>query len=137
MIQRLLLLSVVFFWLSSSFSSGQENTTGQSTDQYISGNVLDPTTIEGTYNYCVPGQNCWSGETGGSVPNWSSSLGWSAYWGWGGGILKWTSAINTALEAAGMQIDGYVYQWRVKNKDTNYEQNDGNDYMRISVRIYD
>lgn len=132
MIRLPLLLSVAFFLLFSSFSSGQ-----QSTDQYTTGNVLDPSTIEGTYNYCVPGQNCWSGESGGSVPNWSSSLGWSAYWGWGGGILKWTSAINTALEAAGMQIDGYSYQWRVKNKDTNAAQDDGDDYMRISVRIYD
>ena len=134
MIQRLLLLSVVFFLLFSSFSSGQENATGQSTDQYITNNVLDPSTIEGPYNTCTPGVNCWSGETGGALPNWGGN---TAYWGYGGGILKWTSAINTALEAAGMQIDGYFYQWRVKNGDTNANQGDGDDYMRISVRIYD
>jgi hypothetical protein len=134
MIRRLLLLSVAFFLLFSSFSSGQENATGQSTDQYITGNVLDPSTIVGSYNDCTPGVNCWSGEIGGGLPNWG---GYTAYWGYGGGILKWTSAINTALEAAGMQIDGYFYQWRVKNKDTNAAQNDGDDYMRISVRIYD
>jgi len=132
MIRRLLLLSVVFFWLSSS-SSSQELTS----DQSISGNVLDPSTIEGSYNYCTPGVNCWSGYSGGSRPNWSSSLGWSAYWGYGGGILKWTSSINTALQESGLQIDGYHYRWRVKNKDTNANQGDGDDYMRISVRIYD
>ena len=129
MIRRLLLLSVASFLLFSSFSSGQ-----QSTDQYTTGNVLDPSTIVGSYNDCTPGVNCWSGETGGGLPNWG---GYTAYWGYGGGILKWTSAINTALEAAGMQIDGYFYQWRVKNKDTNADQGDGDDYMRISVRIYD
>ena len=132
MIRRLLLLSVASFWLSSSFSNGQE----LSTDQNITGNVLDPADIEGIYRNCTPGTDCWNGNTGGGVPNWS---GTAAYWGWGGGILKWTSAINTALETAGMQIDGYTYKWYVKNYDTNYvqEQNDGDDYMRISVRIYD
>jgi hypothetical protein len=129
MTRKMLLLSVASFLLSSSFSSGQ-----QSTDQSITDNVLDPSTIVGSYNDCTPGVNCWSGETGGGLPNWG---GYTAYWGYGGGILKWTSAINTALEAAGMQIDGYQYQWRVKNKDTNADQGDGDDYMRISVRIYD
>jgi hypothetical protein len=133
MIQRLLLLSVVFFWLSSSFSSGQETT---STDYNITDNVLDPADIEGIYDNCIPGLDCWNGNEDGGDPNWSGS---AAYWGFGGGILKWTSAINTALETAGIQIDGYNYKWYVKNYDTNYvaEQNDGDDYMRISVRIYD
>ena len=127
-----LLLSVAFFLLFSSFSNGQE----QSTDQNITGNVLDPADIEGSYDTCIPGLDCWNGNTGGQNPNWSGS---AAYWGYGGGILRWTSAINTALETAGMQIDGYTYKWYVKNYDTNYvaEQNDGDDYMRISVRIYD
>ena len=131
MIRRLLLLSVASFLLSSSFSNGQE-TTGADYD--ITGNVLDPADIEGTWNNCIPGLDCWNGTEGGQDPNWAGN---TAYWGYGGGILKWTSAINTALEAAGMQIDGYLYQWRVKNKDTNAFQNDGDDYMRISVRIYD
>jgi hypothetical protein len=121
---------VASFLLSSSFSNGQE----QSTDQNITGNVLDPADIEGTWNNCISGLNCWSGNEGGQKPNWSGD---TAYWGYGGGILKWTSAINTALETAGMQVDGYSYQWRVKNKDTNATQLDGPDYMRISVRIYD
>ena len=129
MIRRLLLLSVAFFWLSSSSSSQELNS-----DQSISGNVLDPSTIEGSYNTCTPGVNCWSGYTGGVLPNWGGN---TAYWGYGGGILKWTSSINTALQASGLQIDGYQYQWRVKNKDTNADQFDGDDYMRISVRIYD
>ena len=132
MIRRLLLLSVASFWLSSSFSNGQQ----LSADQSITDNILDPSDIEGTYRNCTPGVDCWNGTNAGHIPNWS---GTAAYWGFGGGILKWTSAINTALETAGMQIDGYTYKWYVKNYDTNYvqEQNDGDDYMRISVRIYD
>jgi len=129
MIRRLLLLSVAFFWLSSSSSSQELNS-----DQSITGNVLDPSTIEGSYNTCTPGVNCWSGYTGGVLPNWGGN---TAYWGYGGGILKWTSSINTALQESGLQIDGYHYRWRVKNKDTNANQGDGYDYMRISVRIYD
>lgn len=132
MIRRLLLLSVASFLLFSSFSNGQE----LSTDQSITGNVLDPGDIQGTYDNCIPGLDCWNGNEDGDNPNWSGS---AAYWGFGGGILRWTSAINTALETAGIQIDGYNYKWYVKNYDTNYvaEQNDGDDYMRISVRIYD
>lgn len=131
MIRKILLLSVASccFFLPA-FS--QEFTA----DHSFTDNVLDPADIEGQYNNCTPGENCWNGTSGGSVPNWS---GTAAYWGYGGGILKWTSAINTALETAGMQIDGFGYTWYVKNFDTNYveEQNDGDDYMRISVRIYD
>lgn len=132
MIRRLLLLSVASFWLSSSFSNGQQ----LSADQSITGNVLNPSDIEGTYDNCIAGLDCWNGTEDGQNPNWSGA---AAYWGYGGGILRWTSAINTALETAGMQIDGYTYRWFVKNFDTNYvdEQADGDDYMRISVRVYD
>ena len=132
MTRKMLSLSVVSFLLFSSFSNGQEFTA----DHSFTDNVLDPADIEGQYNNCTPGENCWNGTSGGNIPNWS---GTAAYWGYGGGILKWTSAINTALETAGMQIDGFGYTWYVKNFDTNYvaEQNDGDDYMRISVRIYD
>lgn len=132
MTRKMLSLSVVSFLLFSSFSNGQEFTA----DHSFTDNVLDPADIQGAYNNCTPGENCWNGTSGGNIPNWS---GTAAYWGYGGGILRWTSAINTALETAGMQIDGFGYTWYVKNFDTNYveEQNDGDDYMRISVRIYD
>lgn len=96
--------------------------------------MLDPTTIEGQWQNCTPGVDCWNGTTGGTLPNWSGS---TAYWGYGGGILKWTTAINTALQQAGIQVNGYTYKWRVKNKDTNANQGDGDDYMRISVSLYD
>jgi hypothetical protein len=100
------------------------------------GNLLDPSVIEGTYNNCTPGVNCWNGTTGGNIPNWS---GTTAYWGYGGGTLRWNIAFQQALESVGIQLDGFNYSWYIKNADTNYsaEQNDGDDYMRISVRMYD
>ena len=98
------------------------------------GNLLDPSVIEGTYNNCTWGVNCWSGYTGGSIPNWDGD---TAYWGYGGGILRWNIAFQQALESVGIQLDGFNYSWYLKNYDTNSEQNDGDDYMRISVRMYD
>lgn len=98
------------------------------------GDLLDPSVIEGTYNNCTWGVNCWSGYTGGSIPNWDGD---TAYWGYGGGILRWNIAFQQALESVGIQLDGFNYSWYLKNYDTNSEQNDGDDYMRISVRMYD
>ena len=98
------------------------------------GNLLDPSVIEGTYNNCTPGVNCWNGTTGGYYPNWD---GTTAYWGYGGGTLRWNIAFQQALESVGIQLDGFNYSWYIKNSDTNAEQNDGDDYMRISVRMYD
>jgi hypothetical protein len=72
--------------------------------------------------------------TGGNIPNWSGS---TAYWGYGGGTLRWNIAFQQALESVGIQLDGFNYSWYLKNYDTNSEQNDGDDYMRISVRMYD
>ena len=100
------------------------------------GNLLDPSVIEGTYNNCTWGVNCWNGTSGGSIPNWDGD---TAYWGYGGGTLRWNIAFQQALESVGIQLDGFNYSWYIKNYDTNYhvEQEDGNDYMRISVRMYD
>ena len=98
------------------------------------GNLLDPSVIEGTYNNCTPGVNCWAGYSGGHIPNWS---GTTAYWGYGSGTLRWNIAFQQALESVGIQLDGFNYSWYIKNEDANASQNDGDDYMRISVRMYD
>mgnify|MGYP003328861050 FL=1 len=70
------------------------------------GDLLDPSVIQGTYNNCTPGVNCWNGTSGGNVPNWSGS---TAYWGYGGGILRWDIAFKQALESVGIQLDGFNY----------------------------
>ena len=112
----------------SSYSNAQETAA-----QIESSNVLNPNTIEGNYLPCS-GDDCWGGLSGGQVPNWNGDV---AFWGYGGGILRWTTAINQALEQAGVQINGYNYSWYVKNYDANRSQNDGDDYFKISVSLYD
>lgn len=97
------------------------------------GDILDPSTISGSYEPCS-GSDCWGGYSGGSNPSWN---GGTARWGYGAGQLAWNYALEQALASAGINIDGYNYSWRLKNGDANAGQNDGNDYMRISVRLYD
>lgn len=97
------------------------------------GNILNPNVIQGTYESCS-GSGCWGGLSGGQVPSWNGS---TAYWGYGGGQLRWQYALEQALRDAGINIDGYNYSFFLKNKDANASQNDGDDYMRISVRFYD
>ena len=109
------------------------------------GDILDPSTISGTYEPCS-GSDCWGGTSGGSNPSWN---GGTARWGYGGGILAWNYALEQALAYAGINIDGFNYSWYVKNKDANATQGcvlsafnwfcsgDGADYMRVSVKFYD
>lgn len=97
------------------------------------GNILDPSTISGSYESCS-GSDCWGGLSGGSNPSWN---GGTARWGHGAGILAWNYALEQALASAGINIDGYNYSWYVKNFDAESSQTDGHDYMRISVRFYD
>jgi len=102
-------------------------------EEYTTGDILNPSSITGTYEQCA-GSDCWAGYSGGQIPSWN---GYTARWGYGGGILRWTTAINTALQQAGFQVDGYNYSWVVKNYDAESNQTDGFDYMRISVSLYD
>lgn len=108
--------------------------SSRATEQYTTGDVLTRgTPISGSYEQCS-GSDCWGGTSGGHIPSWN---GQAARWGYGGGILEWSTAISSALEQAGFQVDGYHYKWYVKNGDANAPQNDGHDYMRVSVNIYD
>jgi len=117
--------------LSALSCKAQESST---TGEYTTGDILDPNSIQGSYQTCS-GDKCWGQLSGGQIPTWDPNTG-VAVWGYGGGILNWTTAINTALEQAGFQVDGYNYEWRVKNYDANSDQNRGIDPLRVSVRIY-
>jgi hypothetical protein len=117
---RVLALVLCCFTASHSYS----DTTGD---------ILNPATISGSYEPCS-GSDCWGGTSGGSNPSWN---GGTARWGYGAGVLAWNYALEQALANAGINIDGYNYSWRLKNGDANAPQGDGNDYMRISVRLYD
>jgi len=97
------------------------------------GDLLDQSVKGGSYEICS-GSDCWAGYSGGHIPTWN---GGTARWGYGGGILSWNIAFQQAMESVGINIDGYNYAWVVKNGDANASQNDGDDFMRISVRFYD
>ena len=98
-------------------------------------NILDPNSIKGQFGICS-GEQCFGQLRGGQIPNYDPQAQ-TVYWGYGGGILNWTYAVNQALKEQGLNVIGYNYQWYVKNYDANRSQNDGDDYLRISVRILD
>ena len=53
-------------------------------------------------------------------------------------VLSTTIAINQALQAAGVQVNGFEYEWRVKNGNANiYGNQPGIDDFIIEVDIYD
>ena len=104
------------FWLLllQSFSSAQ--------------NILNQQ-WNGTYNL-----GYWGGTTGGQVPNLGGS---TFYWGYGGGIISNTIAINEALQEEGVQVEGYSYVWKVKNGNANeYTNQPGIDDFIVTVDVY-
>ena len=59
-------------------------------------------------------------------------------WGCNATILSTTIAINQALQVAGIQVNGFEYEWRVKNGNANiFTQQVGIDDFVIEVDIYD
>jgi hypothetical protein len=119
-------------WLSALLLLSASHTYSETT-----GDVLDPASISGSYTPCGVSPNCWAGTSGGQTPSWN---GGTARWGYGGGSLAWTTAINQALAEAGLQLDGYQYEWVVKNYNANYGPNQPGttpDHLLIDLRIYD
>jgi len=106
----------VVFWLLllQSFSKAQ--------------NILNQQ-WNGTYNL-----GYWGGTTGGQIPNLGGS---TFYWGYGGGIISNTIAINEALQEEGVQVEGYSYVWKVKNGNANeYTNQPGIDDFIVTVDVY-
>ena len=78
----------------------------------------------------------WGGLEGGEVPNMIPN-GSGFVWGYGGGIISNTIAINQAIQDEGVQVEGYSYVWRVKNANTNlYELQGDVDPFSITVDVY-
>lgn len=139
MIQRLLLLSVVFFWLSSSSYSQEYTYDGNLTQQDIDQSVLygapsDPALLDENKTYMdqiiVPNdyqattgcllvqQRTWNGTTGGQCAN---GIDGTYTFGYSQTVIAQTqNAIAEALKIADITVVGYRWQWRVKNADTNY-----------------
>ena len=59
-------------------------------------------------------------------------------WGCNNTIVSTTIAINQALKVAGIQVNGFEYEWRVKNGNANlFAQQPGVDDFVITVDVYD
>jgi hypothetical protein len=93
--------------------------------------LLDPSAQNWSGTY---GTGYWQG-TGGPAPNRipnNSGFIWSS----DANIIGTTIAINTALEQAGIQVEGFSYKWRVKNGNGNlYGNQPGVDDFKITVDV--
>ena len=128
----------------SSYSSNAQvstgPTTGQSGDILILGNGWT-----GTVSQCTHNVNCWAGNTdsGDIHHGYDSSTGNGNTYYWSGTqqTLTNTIAINSALAAAGIQVDGFDYEWVYKNGNANWFSGQpgggGVDPLEIVVNVYD
>ena len=138
--QRLLLavfLSLCYY----SSSSAQVNTgatSGQTGDIIILGNGWT-----GVVSPCTHYVDCWHGSTDNGDIHEATQTGNGTTYYWSGTqqTLTNTIAIQTALQAAGIQIDGFDYEWVFKNANANYYANQPGggqvDPFEIVVNIYD
>jgi len=131
--RRLVLVSAALLFFSS-YSNAQVTTNPTQT----SPDLLEPDASKWSGTF---GTGWWGGsqQVGppGSDPNMLPS-GTGFIWGGNNNILSTTIAINQALQAAGVQVNGFEYEWRVKNGNANIFGNQpGIDDFVIEVEIYD
>jgi len=97
----------------------------------------------GTISPCTHNVNCWAGssDTGDIHQGNDRNHGATYYWSGTQQTLTNTIALNTALQVAGIQIDGYDYQWVFKNGNANTfsGQTGGGtvDPFEVVVNVYD
>lgn len=122
-----------------SYSSAQTATTsGQTGDILILGNGWT-----GTVSQCTHNVDCWAGSTDNGDIHYSPQTGNGTTYYWSGTqqTLTNTIAINQALQAAGIQVDGFDYQWVFKNGNANWfsGQPGGGavDPFEVVVNVYD
>jgi hypothetical protein len=116
---RLLLVALVLACCFSSYSNA--DTTA---------NLLDPSAQNWSGTY---GTGYWAG-TGGPAPN---RLPHDAgfIWGSADSLVSTTIAINTALQQAGIQVNGFNYKWRIKNANTTSKTQTQVDPLKITVDV--
>ena len=124
-----------------SYSSAQVNPTtgtGQTGDILILGNGW-----QGTMSQCTHNVNCWAGSTDNGDIHYAPQTGNGTTYYWSGTqqTLTNTIAISQALQAAGIQVDGFEYRWVYKNGNANWftgQPGGGQvDPFEVVVDIYD
>jgi hypothetical protein len=135
------LLSVVLLCFSS-YSNAQSVSvpSGQTGNILIIGNGWT-----GNFSTCTHNVNCWAGSTDTgdihNAPAGTTGNGSTFYWSGTQETLTNTIAINSALAAAGIQVDGFDYEWVYKNGNANHFSGQpgggGIDPFEIVVNVYD
>lgn len=135
----LLLLAVLgLLCLCSSYSNAQtaSTTSGTTTDILILGDGWT-----GNLSQCTYGVDCWAGQTdNGDVHSGAGAGGVQGTFYFSGTeqTITNTIALSIALQAAGIQVDGYNYKWVYKNGNAHYYQQQGDpDDLEIVVNVYD
>ena len=127
------LLSVVLLCFSS-YSSAQQVTLPSTT-----GDLLEPDASQwsGTYGTGWWGGSTQPGSPNGTIPN-RIPPNTGFIWGGANNIISTSIAINTALQQAGIQVNGFTYKWRVKNGNANwFAGQPGIDDFEITVDVLD
>ena len=128
----------------SSYSSNAQVSTGPASGQ--TGNILViGNGWTGNFSTCTHNVNCWAGSTDGgdihNAPAGTTGNGSTFYWSGTQQTLTNTIAINSALAAAGIQVDGFDYEWVYKNGNANWFSGQtgggGVDPFEIVVNVYD
>ena len=127
----LVLAALLFF---SSYSNAQVTTNPTQT----SPDLLEPDASKWSGTF---GTGWWGGSQQVGPPNSDPNMlpsGTGFIWGGNNNIISTTIAINQALQTAGVQVNGFEYEWRVKNGNANIFGNQpGIDDFVIEVEIYD
>ena len=133
----LVLLALLSF--SSSYCNAQTTaSSGQSGNILVIGNGWT-----GNFSACTHYVDCWAGQTdqGDIHKGQNTGNGDTYYWSGTQQTLANTIAINSALAAAGIQVDGFDYEWVYKNGNANtYSGQTGGgavDPFEVVVNVYD
>ena len=122
-------------FLGSGFFES-ENTTYSIDSWTATTGCLDPSASNG-------GDGSWGGTSGGSCANIGTNGDGAIRFGFNNTIVSQTQdIINDALKVAGVQVVGYLWQWKVKNynaNDTSTNQVNNQDplYVRVIVKDND
>tara|TARA_B100001063_G_scaffold73332_1_gene67501 strand:+ start:2806 stop:4662 length:1857 start_codon:yes stop_codon:yes gene_type:complete len=126
----------------SSYSNAQSVSvpSGQTGNILIIGNGWT-----GNFSTCTHNVNCWAGSSDSgdihNAPAGTTGNGSTFYWSGTQNTLSNTIAINTALAQAGIQVDGFDYEWVFKNGNANWFAGQpgggGVDPFEIVVNVYD
>lgn len=132
-----LALALVALLCSYSYCNAQAATTsGTTSDILVLGNGWT-----GNLSLCTYGVDCWAGSTdNGDVHSGAGAGGVEGTFYFSGTeqTITNTIALSIALQAAGIQVDGYNYKWVYKNGNAHmYNQQGGADDLEIVVNVYD